>query len=465
VRLDPALAIRDVGLWTCLAAILVRLIQAWGIPMPSNDGAQYLWMSESFARGEFSAGMNSVFHSGSSFVHALFMQLGLESFAAARIDGALLGGLWVLLLHRICLRFADPLPAALVAILAVFSFEGVRLVAGVYSEPLYLVWISSALLLLLNGWLRWAALFVGSAFWIRPEALTLIPLLFWPGWHARERIQALAVASIAALSFVVLRAILLGDAAISPKFAVGVALGPLGATDIGGFVSGLANNVLRVMLVGVTALDGVGFGLGLVGLALMRSTETQRSRLLSLSLMLGWLVMCLFQVKGRFFISQAPLLLPLTAFALHRMRQLSDRDRGAHIALLVCTVVLVASILVATLRVGKDVVDPPLRDRESEIVLGRYLAEQLTQEDRITTDLPRVAWSAGRQPPPPTIWTAERLLAAIADRQPRYVILGRKRSAYGELRDTLLVSYRELELPSRVNDASGADRLALFELR
>lgn len=433
--------------------------------MPSNDGAQYLWMSESFAHGDFSAGLNSVFHPGSSLVHALFMQLGLDSFAAARIDGALLGGIWVLLLHRICLRLADPLSSALVTLLAIVSWEQVRLVAEVYSEPLYVVWIAAALLLLLRGRLRLAALFLGSAFWIRPEALTLLPLLMWPGWPRSRRVQALAMALVAGLSLVLLRSLLLGDSSMTPKLALMAPLGPLGASDPWTFVSGFAINVLHLFLTGVTALDGVGFGLGILGLALMRTTETPRSRLLGMSLLLGWLAMCLFQVKTRFFLSQAPLLLPLAAFGLHRMRQLSARDRGARVTLSLCTVVIVATSLFSLVRVGRDVLSPPLRDRESEIVLGHWLSQELVAGDRIMTDLPRVAWAAGRQPPPPTIWTAQRILDAIGDQPPRYLILGRKRSAYAELRDRLSADYEELELPGSVRAATGADRLSLFRRR
>ncbi len=451
--------------WLFLAAFLLRLVHAFGIAVPSNDGAQYLWMSESFARGEFSAGLNSVFPPGASLLHSLLMQPGLDSFSAARFDGALLGGLWVVLLYRVCLRLADARAALLVAGLATVSFPGVRLVAEVYSEPLYMVWISAALLSLLYGKLRLSACFLGSAYWIRPEALTLLPLLLWPGWRGVQRAQALLVALAVAFSLLALRLVLLGSEALTPKLALMVPFGPLGAVDLPGFLSLFAANLIRLPLTGLGALDGVGLGLGLVGLALLRSSERPRSRLFCAVLILGWLAMSLFQVKPRFFLSQAPLLLPLAAFALYRLRQLSLGDRGAYLASRLCTVLILLASLLAAARVGGDLLSPPREDRLSELALGHHLSTRMVAADQLVTDLPRVTWAAGRQPAPPTIWTAARLRMAIRKVGPRYLVLGRKRPAYAELRPELDQGFRELPLPRDVSRSNGADRLILFVRR
>ena len=49
-----------------LAAVAggLRLAQAWRVPVPSTDGASYLWIAEALARGDFVAGLDHVFHPG-----------------------------------------------------------------------------------------------------------------------------------------------------------------------------------------------------------------------------------------------------------------------------------------------------------------------------------------------------------------------------------------------------------------
>ncbi|MEZ5988983.1 MAG: hypothetical protein R3F30_07640 [Planctomycetota bacterium] len=442
---------RAIGPALACLALALRLLHSFRVPLPSNDGAGYLWMAGRLAEGDLAAGLGHAFHPGWPLLLAPGLAAGLDPFTAARLAGAATGALWVLLLWQLC-RPRGLVPALAVATCAALSFDGVRLVAEAYSESPTLVLTAVALLLLKRGRVAWAGAVLGVGYWFRPEVLALLPLLWIPTATPRRRLAGagLAVAGVATLALA--RLALCGRLEASPKLDVVLSHGPFGAAAAGERLALLGRNLLHLPYEGVQALDVVGLPFAVAGLVLLLRDRRRVGLLTLAALALGWAAMVATEVKPRFFLTQAPVLLPLAAAAL---------ARGGRAAL----VLFALGPLLAVARLDHDYRDPPRADRTAERALGAWLGERLAPADDLVTDLPRVAYYAGREPPPPRRWTEPLLRARIDGERPRFVVLGVRREGRAELAASL-AAYRPLPAVLATlaeGGATGVERLGLYE--
>lgn len=415
--------------------------------MPSTDGPLYLWMAQAFARGQFAAGLDCVFHPGWSLLLAPLVALGLDSFLAAKLLGALCGGCTAVLLWRIAHRWVAGWPAVGAALLFAGSFHAVRLPGDAYSESAYLVLVSLGLWLVLGQRPVGGGLAFGIAFWVRPEALCLWPLLWARPADRRRLWTAVSVATLGAMLYPALRFLALGELAATPKLGFMRPMGPLGADSLGSVATGLLRNAGRVPLAAMPALDWIGFPLGLAGLWLLQRANRRAARACLLALVLGWLAMIAFQVKPRFFLSQMPLLLPLAALTLRWAWP-----------------VVIVALGISLFRIGRDVREPPRVEKHAERELGRWLARRGVRAGELVTDLPRVAFYAGLRPPPPAIWTPARIDALLRGAAARWACLAAKRAGRRDLLERR-VAWRPTPLPDTVRSLLGADRLLLARRR
>lgn len=101
--------------------------------------------------------------------------------------------------------------------------------------------------------------------------------------------------------------------------------------------------------------------------------------------------------------------------------------------------------------------------RSVERELGEHLAAQLRPGDQVATDMPRLAFFAGRKPPPPRAFTAADLEAALAD--PRCTHLALVRGRGGIDVDPVSLAGRGFEpmiLPSGLAAAAEARGVLVF---
>jgi hypothetical protein len=209
----------------------------------------------------------------------------------------------------------------------------------------------------------------------------------------------------------------------------------------------LARNVAEIPVDALPALDWIGVPLAAIGLALLFARRRHTAVVLLASLLLGWLVMILFQVKPRFFLSQAPLLLPLGAIALPRLGRIDLRP------------LLALALAVAAFRIGHDMVQPPRIEKIAERRIGEWLHRRGIAQGELVTDLPRIAFYAGLHPPPPADYGTEDLRRLLLASAARIAVLGAKHAGRRELLEELSGQWQGLPLPPDVAGLAGVDRL------
>ncbi|MFQ5507069.1 MAG: hypothetical protein ACE5F1_20040, partial [Planctomycetota bacterium] len=216
----------------CLGAFALRIVHASRGPVPSVDGSHYLAMAEALAGLDLEGALRCVFHPGKSILLAPLLGLGIEPLWAARVEGALTGACTVYLVYRSSECFGSRRAALVSAALLALSFHGVRLVSGAQSETVYLALAALAVLSCQRGRVRAAGLAIGLAFWARPEALALCPLLFLKPSSGRRILGSLALALAVAGLYPLLRLLLLNELGLTPKVAFMAPMGPLGEAGI-----------------------------------------------------------------------------------------------------------------------------------------------------------------------------------------------------------------------------------------
>ena len=496
-----------------IAAIL-RLVHGVGVPVPSTDGATYLAMAEAFARGDFAEGLSAIFHPGWPLLLAPLIALGCEPLTAAVVLGSLLAGFGVaccsLAVSRVVARRLAPrngeasaLVGAATAIalgLLVLGFHLVRLPADAYSEAAFAPSVAAILLASLSRRALVAAALVGVAAWIRPEGIVYLALpllLVERGVGARppRRLLILVLAIAIAAAYPLLRALVGIDAAWTPKFGFMAELGPLGAGGFADFFSRLAAHLIEWPSSGLRGLDFVTLPFAILGWILLfrtrvrapshaesgeeaetRHREDNDAQSRGNARSLAWATalvfalasaaMLAFQVKPRFFIGHAPLLVVLASVAIAECLARSSREHQSQaqgLARLGLGLVGLG-LVVAAVRVAKDIVDPPRVEKLVEVELGHWLARKGVAQQQLVTDLPRVAWAAGHMPLPPRQWTAERLAPLLDADDVEWIVLGARRKG----RQELLAgrpSFERIELPLELRDTLGAERLLVARRR
>jgi hypothetical protein len=430
-------------------AMALRAAHAVVIEVPSNDGAHYLAMAEEFASGDgfyWGIALRCVLHPGSAFPTAVLVALGLESFVASRLVAVLCAGLTTLALFGA----ARALPgtrgaAALATLLFVTSQAAIRLVGEAYSEPVFQLLTTLAVLATLRGRTRLAGAAIGTSFWVRPEGLAFLPLLLL----GRRWLTGVLFAAVVAAGLPVLRWLILQHFTLTPLLGFMGPMGPLGEPDLLHMALHAGRNLLALPVAAVSTLDALVMPLALIGLWRLRNGAPRRALACSAALAIGWCAMVAFQVKPRFFLSQWPLLLPLAALAC---------------AFRPATGLALAAVAVNLAAVTSDLVRPPRAEMRAEILLGHALRAEHLRGPGLVTDLPRVAWAAGCHPPQPLVWGPENLRELLLSEKSEVAVLGGLREGRRELMEQLSALWQPVPLPSEVQ-AADPGRLLLFRRR
>ncbi|MHC4815932.1 MAG: hypothetical protein ACYTFN_22910 [Planctomycetota bacterium] len=388
--------------WTLVAlGFLWRVLIAALTVVPSEDGANYLWMAERFAAGDATGALSEVFPPLMPLTLVPPIWLGADPFRAGQVMLALVGALAVLPIIRASEAML-PGSGRAAGCMAVVAHLPVRFAAEVYTEPLFLLIGGLALWAgAIQRW-WWLGLLAGLAFWIRPEA-ALLPMgfvLFRP----RAAWRALIVFTLLVLALALWRSTL----------ALGFNLTPVGTfilertvfaePDLGAGILRFLAQLLQLPWLWVEAFALVGL-LALWG-ALRRKEPCTRP------VLWVWLMVVVmiaaFLPRRRFLVGWMFTVAPLAAMGLATLpRRWHD--------------LLITIIILMGLALSLRVTDP---NRIAEREVGQHLSNVMSDGDVVTGDMTRVLYFAGQRPLPPKHFTVEQLTAMAATPTPaRFVVL------------------------------------------
>lgn len=405
-------------------AFLWRLLVATLTVVPSEDGANYLWMAERFAEGEASAALSEVFPPLLPLLVAPLTWLGADPFRAGQVLLALAGALAVLPIVRASEAMFPKVPGAgrLAGYMAVVAHLPVRFAAEVYTEPLFI--LAGALALWAGTLQRWwlLGLLAGLGFWIRPEA-ALLPVGF-----LLFRLRAWR----ALLPFVALVLLL-----AAWRAALDLGFDPVPKATFNwertvfaeGYLAGLLLNLLKLPWLYVEAFSLMGL------VAIWGVVCHQR---LCKPILWIWLLVFLlvaaFLPRRRFLVGWMFTVAPVAAAGLIAFpRRWQD---------LLLTVVVVAGLLLSL-----RVTDP---NRIAERDLGRHLQNVMSEEDFVTGDMTRVLYFAGQRPLPPRHFTVQELVDLAAGSRPaRFVVLATEKPTALAV-EKRLGGFVRADLPQRI---------------
>ncbi|HLU39740.1 MAG TPA: hypothetical protein VK081_10160 [Planctomycetota bacterium] len=399
-----------------LVAFAYRIVLAALTPVPSEDGASYLWMAQAFAAGDFRAPLGEVFPPLLPLAIAPLIALPVPcalclphgtgdpaelAFFAGQCLLAALGALSVLPIARLAAVVSDGAPRMVLAagVLAALPGLPARFCAEIYTEPAFALLVACAALAGLRGAFWRCGLLAGAAFWLRPEAL-LLPVAFCLSGTARAW-RSLVPAGAAVLALAAWRHAAGHGFDLLPKLAFNWGKANAGAAD---WLAAAARDLLALPPAWLEAFGGAGV-LALGGLVVARRNAAARPLLLAL--LLGVLVVIAFAVRRRFLVAWWPLLVPLAVVALARLPQ------RWHLPL----VALAAALGVA---VGLRTTDS---NRIAERDVARFVVGRLRPGEDFFTELPRVRLYAGRRPLPPRHLRADEIVAHARAPEVRYLVL------------------------------------------
>lgn len=422
-------------LWLLVAAMCWRHLLAVLTPVPSQDGATYLWMAEQFARGDLLLPVTEVFSPLLPLLVAVPVACGMDAFEAAQLTCCILGALAIVPAYRAG-ELLSPGAGRWAALLMAFAPLPARLCGEVYAEPGFLLAACTAVVHGLRGepWrLGW---WTAIAFGFRPDALVLaLPFL---ALRPRVVLGALAPLLVAAVGYGWWRHAAGAGFDPVPRIAFHAS-----RDDLAGRGDVLAN----LLQLPVALLEGLG---PMVLLALLgaRPPFVRGVRRLAAGTALGLAGPLTFVVRQRFTVNLLPWLLPLAGRALQAMH---PRWR-----LPVVLLVLVH----AGLEGPRGRIDASrLADRE----VGEFLATQLVPGETVLTEHARISWYAGTRPGAPRKWDAARLVAMAQDPAVAWVALDRDRADAAEVEAGLGAAFARADLPESTADA--AQRRGLVLLR
>jgi hypothetical protein len=418
-------------------------LAVWGLaaatPVPSEDGVSYFWMAQRFAAGEWRAALSMVFPPGWPLLLAPLLACGVAAERAATLLGAasLAACVWPLVRIARALHPDAELPAA---VLWASSPLLLRVAAEGYSEPPFLVLMAFGTLAGLRG--RFVAMGVcsGIAFWLRPEGFALAASFVLVQPRAAWRSLLPAAGGVLALA--------------SLRAGAGLGFDALPLVAFHAQRDDLPDR--GALLANLLAMPGPWFeAFGVAGLTALLAPWRRRepaAATLRWQIALQLAAICTFVVRRRFFLSCAVPVVVLAAAVLARAPRR------------VAQAVLVLAIVLGAVFAWRGRTDA---DRAVERELGVWLAQALPRDGALVTDLPRVAWYAGRRPPPPRHFAAAQLLAQAHAADVRCVVLSidSKRGQFAELAAGLADAFARAELPASLRDAADARGIAVFVAR
>ncbi len=386
-----------------LVAFAWRLVLVARTPVPSEDGVNYLWMAEQFARGDFTTPLSEVFPPLLALLMAPLAHLPW----GGQVVLALLGALAVVPIARLSAIVVGPEQrrAYLVAaLLAALSGLPARYCAEVYTEPVFALAIASAAVAGMRGRFWQCGVWAGAAFWLRSEAL-LLPLAFCV-FAPRHAWRSMVVVGVAVALLGLWRHVAGLPFDALPKLDFNWEKANVGGDD-----------TAWSMLGDLAQLPGAWFeAFGVAGALALLGFVTARgqrgARPLLLTLLLALIVIVAFTVRRRFLVAWWPLIVPFAVLGLWRLR---PRWRNA----------LLAAAVALSLFVGLRTTDP---NRLAEREVAGYVRAQLRPGERFVTDLTRVLYFAGQRPLPPRHLTADELIAAARAPSVRFLVLGSRRA-------------------------------------
>ena len=414
----------------CAAGFVFRVLVASLTPVPSEDGANYLWMAEKFAAGEPGQALSEVFPPLLPMMIAPFVWIGLDPFRAGQLV-CVVCGTWALVPIVRATVVLIPAGGICAGCLLVFAPLSVRYAGQVYTEPCFHLFGAFALYHGLRG--RWYACgaLSGLAFWLRPEAV-LIPLAFAA---VRPRSAWRAILPLAAA--VALLALWRGATGNGfdpvPKLTFNLERAPIDnavAQGTGWFVLRFLGHLIQIPWLWIEAFSLTGV-LALIGLFRARRREFAP---LYLMLAAAVAVICLFLPRRRFLVGWIFAVAPLAVVGL---RALPERGR-LPVLIMVVFVSALSSFAGST------------PDRYGERVVGEFVGSQLQPGEQVTGDMTRVIYFSGRRPLPPRHFSVEELLSMARAPGVRFVVLGSKRDTAEPVQSALALEFETIAMPADV---------------
>ena len=449
-------------LFIFLFSLFIRLFVSFRTLLPSVDGVIYLHMASSFARGHWKEALARVFHPLYPLSFSPLLWLGMEPFDAARLVSSLFGALFTLVVFVTLKRMGfSKWVCVFGAAMTVTPVFPVKYVGDGYSEPLFMFLAGISLCYATraagNGTrdnrksVFISGLFSGLAFATRPEggALVLGLVFFMP-----TKAVFLAAAAIPALPYFLSRVLLSSSSLPSPLISFMLYFGPFGEPSL---LSGAIRFLLhlsRIFILGFETFEPLKWILVLVGtfvLAVRRKrTGPGVYRIFLAVLGLACVGMACFEVKRRYLADWAIIFAVLSAYPL----EMALRKPG------VLRFSIIAAFLVTA---GIDIVRLyPIRreDKVPEKVVGSWIKGKLEESMELLTDFPRIAYYAGKPPPPPRVPTAKEFEERCRAENVVLVILGRGRKLINEFKPPR--PWKVLHPPGEIGKAASRRGIVIF---
>jgi len=450
--------------WSFLwLAIAVRALVAVRTEVPGRDGVSYLWMAEAFARGDFGALFHTVFHPlYPALVGGLLWACPvLDAVVAGQLVASGLAAIAVVPLWAVAGRLFGPMAATATALAYATGAWFARHPAECMSEGPFYLCVATWAHALLGERPRpaRAGVAAGLAFLLRPEGALLLAV--GGGWLLAAR-RARAAATLAAVALPIMALLPAGYAicgdgfTLTPKATFNYEVGVGGATSPWLHYLGEA---CKLPLAAWEELGWLWLPLAIAGAIAKRPRGLAApATLLLVPFVLQCAVVPLLQSHWRFLSGYGVLLLPFAGVAAAgTWKGLAARGRAL-------PWLFVALLAAADVRVF----GARNADRAVERDLGRWLAHELGPGEFVVSDMPRLDFFAGQQPPPPRPITADDVLRRAASPQCRFVVLVVRRGDTGDRRrtdvDDSALSALGLEpmLPPAILSAADERSLRLF---
>ncbi|MEE9126939.1 MAG: hypothetical protein V3U11_07345 [Planctomycetota bacterium] len=428
-------------LWTLvLLGLLWRLLVAALTVVPSEDGANYLWMAECFAGANATGALSEVFPPLMPLLMAPLIWLGADPFRGGQLLLAVAGALCVIPIARASEAMLEG-SGRCAGCMVVFAHLPVRFAAEIYTEPVFILIAACALWAgaLERWWLM--GLVSGFAFWVRPEA-GLLPmgfLLFQPrAWRSLPPFAALV------LLLATWRA----------SLGLGFNLTPVGtfifertvfaAEDLGAGAWRFLTQLLNLPWLWIEAFSLVGL-LALWGG--LRRKEPCVKPVLWIWLMVI-VTIALFLPRRRFLVGWTFAVAPIAAMGFATLpRRWHDLVLG----------IIIVMGLVLSLRVT----DP---NREAEREVGRHLQNVMSAEEQVAGDMTRVLYFAGQRPLPPRHFSVLELTDMAKDARTRFVVLATEKPRAAVVEE-LLPEFWRATLPVRIRQSALDRGILVLERR
>lgn len=405
--------------WSLLGlAAALRTLVCLRTAVPGRDGATYLWMAERAAAGDFAALFQTVFHPlYPALVGALvWLWPGLDPVAGGQIVAAGLGALAVLPLWAVARALFGERPAFWTGFAYATGAWFARHPAECMSEGPFYLCVAAWALALLGGRPRpaIAGIAAATAYLTRPEGAALAVVGGAWLWWRRDRGAAVVLALAAAplMALLPLGYLAFGDGfTLTPKAVFNYEVGIGGATAPGWHY---LREAAALPLAAAEELGWLWLPLAVVGAVRWRPRHWRDPATLLLApFVLQCAVVPLLQSHWRFLSAQGALLLVFAGAALPALLAAAARRRRW------LPWLAIAALVASEVRIG----EARNQERAVERELGRWLRAELRPGERIATDMPRLDYFAGQQPPPPRPILPADIMVRAADPACRFVVV------------------------------------------